>query len=101
MNDNFDKLKHIEKMRPYTDRLLNYLKSKNIEFIETDGDMENVVLRHKDRQLKIAHKCFYRFSGICCIHRDGKEKNSIEIVDIDDDVFMNSYMRSIIDYNFK
>lgn len=95
----FNKELHIAKFKIHLDKLISYLQNKGIEFTANNG-FENVIFRNKDKELKICHHCFYRFSGIACIYKDGQEKNSIEAVEVTDDMFMNSYMRSIIEHNF-
>ncbi len=95
----FDKSAHIEKMKPHTDKLLNYLVKKGIEFTANDG-LENVIFTSKAKKVTISHTVFYRFSGIAAIHKD-KGDHEIEVVEVDDNMFMNSYMKSILDYNFR
>lgn len=98
MIERFDEQAHIAKMKPHTDKLLSYLKKKGIAFTSDDGE-GNIIFRGVDKELKIAKHCFYRFSGIACIHREVGE-SSVEMIEVDDDMFMNSYMKAVIDHNF-
>lgn len=82
-------------------KLLDYLKKKDIDFIDNDNGLENIILKNKTIKLKIAKKLFFRQSGIACIYKDGKEKNSVEIIEVTDDMFYDSYLKQIIDHNFK
>lgn len=108
MNFTFDKAEHIRRMTPHVEKLVSYLKTKGITFFPTDGELENVVFKSDKKVVKIAHHCFYRFSGMCKIRKDlpqkkiknKKEKNYIDLVDVTDDMFINQYMKSMIDFLF-
>lgn len=82
------------------DKLIISLNKQKIVFSPTDGDLNNIILKRGDQELKIHHKMFYRKSGICAIHKE-KEQNMIEVVFVDDEMFYGSYMKSIIDFHFK
>lgn len=99
MNYNFNNQEHIKKMTPYVEKLVVYLNSKGITFEPTDGHLENVVLTRGDKTIKIAHHCFYRFSGIAKIRKD-VGKNQIVMIDLTDDMFINTYMKSLIEFLF-
>jgi len=96
---NFNSQEHIKKMTPYVEKLVVYLNSKGITFESTDGELENVVLTKDDKIIKIAHHCFYRFSGICKIYTH-KAKNQIDMINMTDDIFINMYMKSLIEFLF-
>lgn len=87
---------HINKMKPHSDKLLAYLNGKGISM--TDEGF-NLTFKNELKSVTISKKCFYRFSGIACIYKEGKEKNSVETVEVTDDMFMNSYMKSVIEHN--
>ena len=97
----WNKEKHKAKMKPYADKLISYLKSKGIAFAPDDGKLDNVILTSKDKTVKISHHSFYRYSGIACTYKEGKEKNTLEAVEVTDDMYMNSFMKKIIEMRFK
>lgn len=88
-------------MKPFVDKLVSHFQSKGINFCPTDGKMENVVFSSKDKVVRISHHSFYRYSGIACIYRDGNEKNTIEAIDVTDEMFMNNFMKPIVELMFK
>lgn len=100
MKFSFDKDKHREKMKPHVDKLVKWLYDNyGITFKPTDGELENVIFTNSDNRVKkISHRCFYRFSGMCTIHKvkPNSKNNEVEFVDVSDDMFINSYMKSII-----
>jgi len=102
MNFYFDKKAHIEKMTPHVEKLIEYLNSRGISFTSTDGDLENVIFKNDTKEVKIAHRCFYRFSGMCTIRKDvgDKKKNVTIFFDVSDDMFINQYMKAIIEFSF-
>ena len=51
----------IIKMKKPVDKLVAYLKTKGIEFKESDGEFNNVIFSNSKKELKIAHSCFYGF----------------------------------------
>lgn len=96
----FDKNKQKEKMEPIIGKLVSELKNKGVGFKDSDGVLENVVFSYKGKELKIAHQLFYRYSGISCIQKE-KDKRTIELVLITDEMFLNSYIKPIIENYFK
>lgn len=96
----FDKLTHINKMKPAVDKLLNHLNSKGIEFFPIDENpkLENVILKNKDKEVKISHHSFYRYSGISCVYKERTEDNNkkFEIIEVTDDMYMQNFMKPII-----
>ena len=113
-----DKDKKIESMRPYVEKLIVYLNKNGIEFSWKDEDNDNVVLTRGDKIKKISYHCFYRYSGLSSFFTEDnsykpkkskdfkKSKNENDFdktykwIKVDDDMYINSYMRSIIDYVF-
>lgn len=96
----FNKEEHILRMKPHLSKLILHLTKNNIEFIPADNYGGNVVLRSPTKELKISHRCFYRFSGLAVIYKEKGEHELIE-VPMDNNMFMNNYMKSLIDYYFK
>ncbi len=90
----------IDKMKVPTTKLVSYFKSKGITFKDNDGDFANVVFSNEKKELKIAHSCFYGFSRMGCATKENRDKNTIDFVPISDDLFMNGYMRNIIENYF-
>lgn len=95
----FNKQEHIAKMKPSADKLVSLFEKKGISFSPTDGEFENVVFTSKDKTIKISHHSFYRFSGIACIYKE-KGENYIEAIDVTNDMFMNNFMKPIIERLF-
>jgi hypothetical protein len=97
-NKSIDRTEKIKKMQPYVDKLVDFLITKDISFEHMDGHLENIVLTKGDKVSKIAHHCFYRFSGLCVIGKEvskGK-KSELILIEVDDDMYINTYMRSLI-----
>lgn len=98
----FNKEEHIKRMKPHTDKIVAQLKSKlGVTFQPTDENAENVIFTSKDKVIKVSHHSFYRYSGICFIYKDGVEKNQIETIEVTDEMFMNNFMKPIIELHFK
>jgi len=100
-NNMWNKETHKAKMKPHVDRLVSYFKNKGIEFSPTDGNLENVVFTSKDNEVKISHHSFYRYSGIVCVYKENKEKNIVETVEVTDGMFMDNFMKPIIELIFQ
>jgi hypothetical protein len=90
----------IKRMTPHRDKLIANLKKKGIEFLPKDGDLENVIFFNDKKAMKITWKQFYRYSGIHSFKQDYDER-FFRLVPMSDDMFMNSFMKSIIEYFFK
>lgn len=99
MDFKFDKTAHISKMKPFADKLVNHFVAKGIVFSPTDGENENVIFTHKNKIVKIAHHCFYRYSGISTIYKERGE-NFLESVKVTDEMFMGVFMKSYLDSHF-
>ena len=97
-----DKIDIIEKMTPHVNQLAKSLEPFGISFFPTDGDLENVIFVGKNKIMKISHNVFYRYSGICkiLIINSKKGKNEIEWMDVTDQMYICSYMNSIINKYF-
>ncbi len=98
----FDKEAYQNKMKVAVNKLVNHFKSKGIDFFPTDPtNFENVIFKSKDKEVKISHHSFYRYSGIACIYKqkEGKE-NSFEIIEVTDEMFLNNFMKPIIELHF-
>lgn len=89
----------ITRLEPYINKLISYTKTKGIEFFHNDGKMENVIFRKDKKELKISHIFFYRFSGISAIHKE-KTENQVEIVKVTDEMFVNNYLKTLVDFHF-
>ena len=97
----FDKIVHINRMKPAVDKLLSQLNSKGIEFFPIDENpkLENIILKTKDKEIKISHHSFYRYSGISCVYKEkGDDKNKkFEIIEVTDEMYLQNFMKPIID----
>lgn len=95
----FNPEKHIASMQPAVNKLAAYLKSKGIEFSPNGGD-NNVLLTSKNKVIKISNHSFYRFSGIAVTYKE-IDKNTFEVNEITDEMYLNNYMKPIIETLFK
>ena len=89
--------KLIERMTPHVQKLVAHFEKKNVTFSAKDGEMENVVFRGNGREVKIAYRVFYRWSGIAFITKAGVEKNSSLWVEVTDQMFFESFMKQCIE----
>ena len=99
----FNKKEYIAKMQPVVNKFLSQLSAKGIDFIPTDGEFENVIFKSKDKEIKMSHHSFYRYSGIACLYeeRGEGEKKNFKIIEVTDEMFLNIFMKPIIDSLFK
>ncbi len=87
---------HQAKQKKSVDRLVSYFKNKGVDFSPTDGEFNNVVFTSKDKEVKMSHHSFYRYSGIACAYKD-KGENKVEAVEITDEMFLNNYIKPTIE----
>lgn len=97
----WNKKEHQKKMQKSVDIIISYFSKKGITFSPTDGDLENVVFTSNLKQVKISHHSFYRYSGIACFTKDGKEKNTIEEVIVTDFMWLDIFIKPIIELLFE
>ena len=98
----WNKEKHQLSMKSSVNKLVSYFQSKGITFTPTDGKLHNVVFTSKDnKQVKLSHHSFYRYSGIASVTKDGKEKNSIEVIEVTDEMYLNTFIKPVIELLFK
>lgn len=98
---NFDKNKQIEKMKPTVDKLVTYLKTKGIEFIPNDeSGLENVIFKSSDKEFKMSKHSLNRFSGIAVVTRD-KGANESETVEVTNDMYIQMFIKPIVETFFK
>lgn len=113
---NFNKEKHIERMWPHAQKLIAQIASKGISYQTEDGISKvhtgisfqaddgqgNVIFSNTEREIRISQHSFYRVSGICCVSRDIKgEKNQTEFVEVTDAMFMDIFMKPVVEVMFK
>ncbi len=75
-----------------------------LSFIETDGNLDNVIFSNDEKKVKIAHCMYFRYSGICKTMKYKFSKKGIvyfEWVDIDNKSFVFDYIKMIIENSFK
>ena len=95
---NFDKQKHIEKMKVPVAKLIEQLKKDGIGFTSTDGELDNVIFTKKDKVVKMSHHSFYRFSGICSVYRDDPKNKEMTIsVPVTDEMYLSVFIKPIIE----
>ncbi len=97
----WNKEKHKQKMQSAVDKLVLHFKNQGVNFYPVDGSHENVIFISKNKEVRISHHSFYRYSGIACVYKEGKEKNSIETVEVTDEMFLNNFMKPIIELRLK
>jgi hypothetical protein len=85
-------------MTPHVEKLVADLSKKGITFTQDDG-LGNVVFVLDGEEQKISHWCFYRFSGIATIRKE-LGKNQVQLIQVTDDMFINEYMKSLIEFMF-
>ncbi len=100
----WDKNKHIERVMPAAKKLISYYNKKDVKFSFDDGE-NNVSFSVGEKSIKISHHSFFRFSGIACVYKvkemqDGQKKLQA-IIDVTDDMYMENYMKPIIEILFK
>jgi hypothetical protein len=92
----FDKEKYKAKMQPYVDKLIQHFKGKGLT-INLDGENENVIVTGGTKVAVMSQHSFYRYSGLACVYKDGKEKNSSEAVEVTDEMWFAQYIKPIIE----
>ncbi len=97
----WNRKEHQKKMKKSVDTLISYFSKKGITFSPTDGELENVVFTLGTKEVKISHNSFYRYSGIDSFTKDGKEKNTIEHVSITDEMWLNMFIKPIVELLFE
>lgn len=95
----FNKQAHIEKMKPSVAKLVSQLKSKGIEFSpEDETGFENVTFTTTQKSVKMSKHSFYRFSGIAVFTKDkGEGTNQSEVIPVTDEMYMQMFMKPIIE----
>lgn len=95
----WNKETHKEQMKLFVQNLVNSLNKKGIEFKEIDGELENVIFSNGDKILKLAHHCFYRYSGIASIFKEVKGSNNkeFETIIVTDEMWLNLFIKPIIE----
>ena len=94
----FNKEVHINNMKKPLEKLVSQLKAKGVSFSHDDpSGLENVVLTFKNKVVKISHHSFYRYTGIACVTKEGKEKNSSEWVEVTDEMWCQIFLKQIIE----
>jgi len=97
----FNSQAHIEKMKPSINKLVSQLKSKGIEFFPDDeSGLENVTFKSSEKTVKMSKHSFYRFSGIA-VYTKSKGEHESETVEVTDDMYMQMFMKPIIETFFK
>ncbi len=95
-----------ERCIPFANKLIDFLFTKGVSFYYNDGMLPNVVFYNEKKKVKIRWKDFYRFSGICCTHRDikckkeGEKSHEVEVIPLTDENFYGVYMKAILMEHF-
>ncbi len=96
----FDKQQHIAKFKNIEEKLVSSFKKSGINFQPNDGDLENVIFSKGDKEFKISHHSFYRYSGICSLYKEGDDKK-LEVIYVTEEMYMNTFIKPIIENYFK
>jgi hypothetical protein len=70
------------------------------ELIKNDETYNNFIFEKNEKILKISHHSFYRYSGISTVNKDGKEKHLTETVEVTNEMWLNNYIKLIIESYF-
>lgn len=93
----FDKKLHISKQKVAVEKLVAYFKKQGISFSPTDGELQNVIFTTKDnKEVKISHHSFYRYSGISVLYKE-KDDKSVYTIPMSDDYYLNEYLKKFIE----
>ena len=57
--------KLIVEKQPAVNRLVLFLKKYNIIYVDSDGELENVIFSKENKTFKCAYESFFRYSGRC------------------------------------
>ncbi len=96
MFDKEEKQLFIKKMKPYADKLVQHFEKDGWTFAPTDGELNNVVFSKGDKQVKISHHSFYRFSGLAQIVSSSGNSNEAQATVVTDEMWFNNYMKPIV-----
>lgn len=97
----FNPQAHIEKMKPSVNKLISQLKNQGIDFFpEDEAGFENVVFKKADKTMKMSKHSLYRFSGIA-VYTKSKGEHESETVEVTDEMYMQIFMRQIVESFFK
>lgn len=94
--EHFDKIGHQTAMKQAVDKFVAPFREKGVEFSPTDGELENVVFTSRDKVVKVSHHSFYRYSGIAFVYREVRV-NEIETIPVTDEMYLNNFMKPIIE----
>lgn len=89
----------IETAKPHTDKLVAYMQTNGIEFAPNDGELNNVVFKNKDKEVKISHHSFYGFSRMGAVRKDIGE-SGFKFVPVTEEMFIGGVMKSILESHF-
>jgi hypothetical protein len=98
----FDTEAHIEKMQPSVTKLVTYFKNKGVEFTPSDKNygFGNVTFSSKDKVVKMSNHSFYRYTGIAYMYKDNND-NSVETIEVTDEMYLNIFIKPIIELFLK
>lgn len=78
-------------------KIINQLKKYNIIFKGLDDKKWNVVMENEQMgKYKIATNIFFRYGGKCIYVKNGNKKNEIQILPLNNELFYNEILASII-----
>ncbi len=84
------------KFKPFVDKLINYLKKKNIT---VSFNEENISFNRDGVEFLVAYWCFYRQSGLATVYKE-KGESGIEIIEVTDSMFIENYMKPCVELAF-
>lgn len=92
----FNKEETIATYKVSEDKLIKYLSKKGVKFLPVDGVLPNVVFQTPTKTIKIAHHCFYRYSGLAYLQKEVGE-SSVEMIEVTNELFMDGIMKPVIE----
>lgn len=97
----FNVEEHKLRVKLYSDKLISYLKTKDIEFTPIDGELNNVIFKSKTKEVKISHHSFYGFSRMGAVTKQRGEKSSeFDFVPVTHEMFIGNVIKSIMEFHF-
>lgn len=94
----WNKIDHQAKMGNSVNKLLTHLESKGITMIF--DDLDNLVFTNKDGKIfKISDHSFYRYSGIAQLSKTIKDSNLIDVFPVTDEMYLNMFIKPVIEHN--
>ena len=106
--EDFNEQAYQLKMKKPVEKLLAQLSKKDIHFMAYRSDelptkpFKNVIFVKADKMLEMSEHSFYGYSRMCLFTKDHPTKENQTIkVDVTDDMYMQMFIRVIVENHFK